>query len=265
MGKIKVRSEKFTCQREGLKIGGTAYMPEFGNRLPIVILSHGFMANQSSVKKYAGILAALGYAAFTFDFCGGSVFGGKSDKKTTAMSVRTEVRDLKAVIEFVKTLEYTDETSITLLGCSQGGFVSAITAAELQEQIANLILFYPALCIPDDARNGHMMWAKFDPENIPSMIKCGPMKLGRCYVEDVLHMDPYEAIRDYQGNVCIIHGTKDEIVNISYARKAYEEYAACRTGENILYLREIAGGTHGFRRRADKEAVEAMKDFIAKV
>lgn len=41
------------------------------------------MAFQDTVKHYTIQLAELGYAAYGFDFCGGSVAKGKSDGKTT--------------------------------------------------------------------------------------------------------------------------------------------------------------------------------------
>lgn len=56
----------------------------------------------------------MGYVAFTFDFCGGSAMCGKSDGKTTEMSVLTETKDLKAVIEYVRNLSYTDSEKILL-------------------------------------------------------------------------------------------------------------------------------------------------------
>ena len=88
----------FECSREGLTIRGTEYRPA-GSNLPAAIVCHGFMANQSTVRHYARYLAKMGYAACCFDFNGGSVIGGKSDGKTTDMSVLTEVMDLEAVIE----------------------------------------------------------------------------------------------------------------------------------------------------------------------
>ena len=59
-------------------------------------------------ETLCGFLAEMGYVAFTFDFCGGSAMCGKSDGKTTEMSVLTETKDLKAVIEYVRNLSYTD-------------------------------------------------------------------------------------------------------------------------------------------------------------
>lgn len=117
-------------------------------------------------------------------------------------------------------MPYVDGENLTLCGFSQGGFVSAIVAAKLKERVKRLILFYPALCIPDDARKEQMMFAKFDPQNVPEKIKCGPMTLGGCYARDVMDMDPFEAIKGYAGPVMILHGTADAVVNQSYIEKA---------------------------------------------
>lgn len=218
-----ITESTFECKRDGLTIRGTIYRPK-GEHLPIAIVCHGFMAWQDSVKHYAAFLAEMGYAAFTFDFCGGSVMCGKSDGKTTEMSVLTETKDLEAVIEYVRNLSYTDSEKILLMGCSQGGFVSALVAAKNNFPIEKLVLFYPALCIPDDARAGKMMMVKFDPQNVPDTFRCGLMKLGRCYAMDVMQMDAFAEIKNYAGRVCIVHGTKDKIVDVSYANRAAEAY-----------------------------------------
>ena len=63
--------------RDGLTIRGYEYRPQ-GEQLPIAIVSYGFMANLMTVKHYAKSLASMGYAAFCFDFNGGSVIMGKT-------------------------------------------------------------------------------------------------------------------------------------------------------------------------------------------
>ncbi len=97
------------------------------------------------------------------------------------------------------------------MGCSQGGVVCSLVAAKEKYNINKLILFYPAFCIPDDTKAGKMIFAKFDPYHLPEMIRCGPMKLGKCYVEDVINMDLFEEIKHYKKDVLIVHGTKDKI------------------------------------------------------
>lgn len=239
--------EQFSCVRGSNTIRGVVYRPE-GEKLPLLIASHGFMSNNRTIKTEAMKLAQMGFAVVACDFCGGGI-GSKSDGKSTEMSVLTEVEDLLAIIEAASKLSYVDAGNLTLCGFSQGGFVSAIVAAKLKDRVRRLILFYPALCIPDDARKGQMMAAKFDPKNIPETLRCGPMKLGRCYVSDVIGLDPFELIKGYGGPVLIIHGTGDKVVATSYIEKAFDIYLAEHggvPGENcqVVYIHK---GGHGLR------------------
>ena len=246
----------FECKRGGLTIRGAEYRPE-GEYLPVAIVCHGFMAWQDTVRQYAKELARLDYCAYCFDFCGGSVMKkGKSDGETTNMSVLTEVQDLEAVIEYVQNLPYNSK-DLLLMGCSQGGFVSALVAAKHPELVDKLVLFYPALCIPDDARAGKMMFAKFDPKNIPECINCGPMKLGRCYPADVIDMDPIAEIKPYRGPVLIVHGTKDNIVKLDYSRQAQRAYPNAK-------LHIIEGGAHGFSKKHDAIAIAHLRRFAGR-
>lgn len=257
---MKIQRSGFTCVRDGLVIRGNMFRPE-GDNLPIAIISHGFMANQQTVFQYAKQFAKWGYASFCFDFNGGCL-KGKSDGRTTDMTVLTEREDLKEVIAYAKSLAFTDSSQLVLMGCSQGGFVSALTAAQLQEQVSKLILFYPALCIPDDARKGKMILAKFDPDNIPETVNCGPMKLGRCYPACVKEMDPFAEISPYQGPVLIVHGDADKIVNVSYAVKARNAYQLARK-EAECHLKVIKGAGHGFGKRADRIALACVRRFLS--
>ena len=240
-------TEKFECKRDGLTIRGHVYRPE-GEGLPLMIVSHGFMSTGRTVKREAQKFAELGFAAVACDFNGGGI-GCKSDGKSTDKSVLTEVEDLYAIIEAARRLPYADPEDLSLCGCSQGGLVSAIAAAKLKDQVKRLILFYPGFCIPDDARKGRMMFAKFDPANIPETFRCGPMKLGRRYAADIQDMDPYEAADGYSGPVLIIHGSADKVVAASYVEKAFAQYLAAH--DNIpgadCQLVMIDKGNHGLR------------------
>ena len=247
-------SEAFSCTRSGLTIRGHVFREKEGV-LPPVILCHGFTADETTVWVYAQELANQGYAAFSFDFCGGGVHT-KSDGLTTEMTVFTELDDLRAVMDYVKTREDVDYAQLTLLGCSQGGAVCAMTAKKYPTEPKKLVLFYPALCIPDDARAGRMLFAHFDPKNLPDILCRFPMKLGKCYAECVMDMDIYNEIGGYDGPVMLIHGTKDKIVNISYAEKASKLYPNC-----VYYV--VDKGTHGFKRKYDREAVGALRMFMA--
>lgn len=251
---MKITKQPFFCKRGELTIRGYAFGDQTAPR-EAVILSHGFLANQSTVAGYARLIAELGFLAVTFDFCGGGL-GGKSDGKGQNMTVLSEKADLLSVIQYTKKLP--SVTGISLLGCSQGGFVSAMVARELGERkVKRLMLFYPALCIPDDARNGRMMFYRFDPNNIPEVLGRFPMKLGGDYARTVIEMDPYREIDGYTGPTLLLHGTKDSIVNISYARAARTVFGDCD-------YHEIMGGGHGFRGSHEKEARKYLKAFLSR-
>lgn len=258
-----ISASRFACRRGSLTIRGTEYRPQ-GEHLPIAIACHGFMANQDTVRQYALALAGMGYAAFCFDFCGGCVVKGKSDGKTTDMSVLTETQDLRSVLAYARSLPYTDGDNVLLLGCSQGGFVCALTAADPENRVHDLVLIYPALCIPDDARAGHMMFAHFDPANVPETFRCGPMKLGRRYVTDVIRMGPYEEIQPYQGNVLILHGSGDTLVRPEYSRRAYEAYQASGPADRRVQHHVIEGAGHGFSASQDEEAIGILRQFLTR-
>lgn len=266
---MKFEISAFIVKRDGLSIRGKKFEPE-RPALGSMIISHGFMDNQEhDVRKYAEEFAWAGYRVYTFDFCGGCI-KGSSDGDSRNMSVLTEVKDLEAVMRFVleeQAVGGKPSSKVILMGCSQGGFVSALTAAKHPDEVERLILFYPALCIPDDARSGQMIRAKFDPKNIPDELSCGPMKLGRIYPEDVIGMDSYAEIRSYPGPVLIVHGSGDKLVNVSYSEKAlaaYEEAAkeAGRESRCELVILEKAG--HGFRRADDDKAKALVREFLGR-
>ena len=244
----------FETKKNELTIRGKIYADN-KPKMPAVILSHGFNCNYEMCEGYAKALANEGFACFAFDFCGGSMCV-KSDGEMTQMSVLTEARDLETVIDYAKTVDFVDPDNISLLGCSQGGLVSAIVASKMP-QIKNLLLLYPALCIPDDARAGHMQAALFDPKKIPDIIQCGDVSFGKCYPEAVMDMDPFEIVSQYKGRVLLIHGDADAVVNVEYARKAAEVIHDC-------VYREISGAGHVFFGQTDEMVTKEIVSFMKK-
>jgi len=232
--------KKIKIESNGNKLKGKILYPANyveGNKVPLVIVSHGFCSCMKDTKSYAEVFVEMGYAAIIYDFCM-SGFRCKSSGKSTGMSVLTQKADLLNLFEYVKTLDFVDLNHIVLAGCSQGGFVSSLASVELEDQIKGLVMYYPALCIPDDCRSGNVITAHFDPNQVPETFKCIFMKLSRKYVDDGKSLDPYKEICGMKKPVLIIHGIEDDLVKIDYSRKAAEGYADCK-------LVEIHGD-HGF-------------------
>ena len=243
---------KDDIRREGLKIYGELYIPENSKEeYPLVICSHGFGGNMSGTSALAKELTKIGFAAFAYDFIGGGS-GIKSDGQLTDMSVKTEAKDLNAVIEYLKEDERLSLDNIFLLGQSQGGYVSTYVASN-RDDIKGLIDYYPAFVIKDDCL---AQYASEDlvPDPYP-MQKMGGMTLGKIYWVDAVSIDIYEEMDKYQGNVLLMHGTADNVVPYDYSVRASTTFEHC---EFITY--QNAG--HGFSGNDDRDSLARSKAFL---
>lgn len=260
-----IEKQLFTCKRDNLFIKGMQYLPADDTqdkKYPAIIISHGFTGNYTDVDGFCAEFARMGYVAFCFSFCGGSRIetddSVKSEGKTTEMTIWTEVEDLIAVKDYVKSLPFVDTENLILMGFSQGGFVSGLTAAKCGEEIKKLIMVYPALCIPDHARRGCLAGASYDPKEVPDAIDCGNIMLGKRFHDTVVEMDPYLELAHYQGPVLILQGMEDDVVNYSYAIRAKENY---QQGQCQLQLIRSFG--HGFREGQQESAISSIRQFLA--
>ncbi len=256
---VQLFEKNFKLIRNGMTLCGVEVRPNAtGTPLPAVILSHGLFSCYEATIGYARALAECGYAAFCFDFIGGGTeIRSDGTLILMQMTVLTEKADLLAVMDYVRTLPYIDTEKLSLLGCSQGGFVSALAAAERNLQVHKLVLFFPALCIPDDVRRGKMLMFQFNPTQIPECISAGDVSLSGDYARAVINLDAYEEIKAFSGNVLILHGTKDDCVPLHYSEKAKDVYG------KQCQLCVIDGAEHGFDGDADAYAITLIKEFLA--
>lgn len=236
--------------RDGMDIYGIVHIPiGFEGKMPAVIISHELGATLDRVNGYAEALAEAGYVTCCFDFCGGGM-GSRSDGDLLDMSVLTEKEDLEAVLEEVQQWEFVDTDAIYLMGNSQGGLVTAMTAAEHRDDIQAVILIYPAFSLYD---NVHEMFDSL--EDIPETHRLLGLRLGRRYFVDIWDQEPYEIIQQYGKNILLIHGDRDSIVPIAYSDRLAE------TVEHVEY-HALQGADHGYLGDDFDLAVTYIKNFL---
>ena len=231
---IVVDSAEVWSERDGNRIFGMMYYNSVASKKqPAVILSHSSSLTHEAMSGYALAIAKMGYAAYCFDFCGGSD-KSKSDGKTDEMTVFTEVEDLSAVVKTVKSQGYVEPSEVYLLGSSQGGLVSALLADECPDDFAGMILFYPAFNIPEMVKmfSGFGDWGDFGDFG-------GMMSMSEAYINSIKDFDVWSHIGKFSKPVCIIHGTADMIVPIANSEKAVGLYPSAT-------LNKIEGANHGF-------------------
>ena len=142
---------------------------------------------------------------------------------------------------------------IILLGESQGGAVSAISAGRNKDIVNGLIMYYPAFVVPDWV---HEMFKT--KEDITVRFNFMWLPLGRKYAEDVWDYDPYSEIGSYDKPVLLMHGDKDELVPLFYADEAAKCY------KDIDYY-VIKDGQHGFTGDKEEQANKYLLDYLLKI
>lgn len=195
-----------------------------GEKVPIAIIMHGFTGNKEGrmLKLIADSLQNHGIASIRFDFNG----HGQSEGRFEDMTVPNEIEDAKKVYEYVATLPYVDVSRIALVGHSQGGVVSAMTAGELgSPRVAAVALLAPAAVLRDDAIRGNTMGAKYNPLDPPDSVPLfGGHNLGASYIRTAFTLPIYETAARYTGPATIIHGTGDRVVPYTYGERFHEQW-----------------------------------------
>ena len=250
------QKEQNITTSKGQNIYGILYLPEKKNSYT-VIFCHGFGVTHTDNQEYAEYLAKYGYVTYIFDFRGGGP-ESKSDGQMTEMTPLTEKEDLGEVYNFLIQLDDISKEKVFLIGNSQGGFVSSLYAADNKDNIAGLLLFFPALVIPGNMRD-QFPNLSIVPDIITNYL--GIMNIGKAYVTSVYDIYAYEYLKGYDKQVIILHGIEDFLVPYSSSVTACEKYGTtCRL---ILY----EGGDHGLtgevpRKKSLQDTLHFFNDLI---
>lgn len=187
-GGFSYHTETMELDTENGRLHTVLYIPESGASVyPAVFFSHGYGDNNRGGQAYAQALASQGYLAVCFDFRGGGP-GSQSDSSPLEMTIFTEQQDLEAEIAMLRARSDVNEQYIFLLGNSQGGVVSALTAAAHPDWVRAMALSSPAFSLADDARK---LFGSVD--EIPEQYFHLLMNVGRNYFASVYDFDPTAA------------------------------------------------------------------------
>lgn len=216
---------------------------ETANKLPLVIICHGFTSNcqEPLIATLAESIVSQGMATLRFDFNG----HGKSEGEFKEMTVLNEIDDLKSVIDWARRQAWVKE--IALVGHSQGGVVVSMVSGELGDRIIKAeVLMAAAAVLRDDALRGNTMGAMYNPWNmqqdyveLPHRPGAKTLQLGKAYIQCAMHLPVYETAENYRGPALIIQGTHDQVVPYTYAERYHEKIKKSE-------LRLIPDENHGF-------------------
>jgi fermentation-respiration switch protein FrsA (DUF1100 family) len=237
---------------EGINIAGQLYLPEGRAPYPVVCACHGIPAGipDPADRGYALLaeqIAPHGLAVFIFNFRGAGASGGNLDMPGWT-------RDLGAVVDYLVALPELDESRLCLLGFSAGAAVSVYLAAE-DERVSSVV----ACACPAE-------FELADLGDSPQSLVDHFRSIGAIRDDD-FPPSPQEwfggfgLVRpiDYIARISprpllLVHGTGDEVVDLSHARRLYAE-----AGEPKR-LAVIEGAGH--RLRHSQEAMAVVIDWL---
>ena len=153
------------CESRGLTLRGMLHVPDQRpGKVPFVILFHGFCDDRNEINfvhtELSRRLCERGIASVRFDFAG----SGDSDGRFEDMTVSSEVEDGLAILDYVKSLDFVDQSRIAIHGLSMGGCVASMVAGLRDADVCALSLWCPA---PDVVYNmKHKMLCGVDVSDI---------------------------------------------------------------------------------------------------
>ena len=131
-----------------------------------------------------------------------------------------------------------------------------LAAAMKHDLIQGIIPMSPAIMIPEQARKGEVLGARFNPEAVPEIIenKNYEWKLSGNYVRVAQMIHVENAFTGYEGPVLLVHGDADESVPVLYSMEAQKAYRNAT-------LTVIKGDTHCYDFHLEK-AVAAVRAWM---
>jgi pimeloyl-ACP methyl ester carboxylesterase len=222
----------------GLNLSGR-FVQADGDLSRVIVMSHGFMGEKEERGRFAlmaDVLKTRGFSSFLFDFSG----CGLSDD--VLITVESQVDDMKAAIQFVKSLGY---RRIGLLGLSLGGLYCFLAYDQAVEALA--------------------LWAPVTEGKTPTKLKTPEIaqefaekgyavlkdkqgrgyRIHKRYLEERLAVNQQATLSKVACPVLIIHGAEDEFVPLEHSQNAMQYL----NGSSRLWI--IEGAKHDLKERLD--------------
>jgi fermentation-respiration switch protein FrsA (DUF1100 family) len=113
----------------GLTCAASMFRPDSQERLPLVVMAHGFSGTREMrLDAFAARFAAAGIAALVFDY---RHFGASGGAPRQLLDIRKQQADYHAATAFARTLDWIDPDRVALFGSSfSGGHVLAVGAQD---------------------------------------------------------------------------------------------------------------------------------------
>jgi dipeptidyl aminopeptidase/acylaminoacyl peptidase len=225
----------------GQQVVGMWHLPAQPQRVPAIMMLHGFTGNKQETKRLfvqaARSLASAGIATLRFDFRG----CGDSAGEFHEMTVSSMCADARTALAWLANRPEIDPTRIGILGMSLGGMIAALLQHE-HAAIKTAVLWCP-VTNPRD-----LIARRATPEsqvqmNATGIADQGGWAVGHRFVTEMMAAEPVATLCHAAFPILILHGDADQMVPVEHSIAAVETLR--RNGRNVTF-KTMAGADHAY-------------------
>jgi len=155
---IKIEKTKTIIEGQ-FKLDAEIYTPQIEQKLPAILISHGFLSTKEEFGELPQNLASKGYIVITYDFRG----HGKSEGIRGLYTSQSHLDDIERAFNLLLSQKNIDKEKIALIGHSMGctATIRFITESKLGKNIKTAILLAPPRKISDGLSKFNLTMYKF--------------------------------------------------------------------------------------------------------
>lgn len=205
----------------------TGIFHQVNDKKDLVIVCHGFNEDKDKdlVTGFCKALNREDFNAFRFDFSG----NGESEGSFENSCFTKEADDLNSVINFFAKKNYHIKS---VVGYSTSGTVAILQVAR-DERIKSIIVVAPRI-YPSKSTMAKKIEKKYnktlseiikDPKikyPITTQFRKGKRSFSRQYVEEIAILDVLVYLKQIKAPILMLHGNKDQIINIGETKDAFQ-------------------------------------------
>lgn len=250
MYSYKVRELTITSKRNS-QIPVTVVLPDADKAAALVVFVHGFKAERTEGGRFLTVAEALalrGIYGIMMDQPG----CGESQEGFSLYCTDNSLDDISSCVDYMLENYGIDDKHMAMVGYSNGGRNTAIYVTQRDRRFKTIVLW--AAAIVDSDSFGKFMYDSInDTDLYQEALKHGTARyynefddsyldLSVDFFRGIFNYDPVEAMKEYDGNVLICHGSSDGTVDVQASRDCWESLSTEKESELLI----IEGADHGF-------------------
>lgn len=239
--------------RDDITLTGMSFIPEGNRKFPGVIVAHGLPGTPLPVeeKGYDELgrkICELGAVSTIFNFSGCKGSGG-------FFSIKNWVKDLNLITTYLRSMKEVNSSQIGFLAFSMGTIPTIYFAAHYSENSNEHPLFLIICASPADLSKSRLAELRV---GIHLTSQQGGIRITKAYDTEILaefkEYMPVNWINYVHTPKFILHGGRDELVNVKNAHSLYEKALDPRI---LIILKEAH-----HKLRQDEEAMKKILGII---